>query len=153
MRIDFEHHIHSSLSPDELWDLLLDAFEDSTNSPIWPRQFETLKSDGLTAGGRVHATYHLGPSGVEQEYRIPEFDAEEHRFVYRNGPSHPLDGGATVRVEESDDGSVLHWAGGYDVGIGPRSLGAAAFVKFWFEERFFGALRENIGEVEKARAS
>lgn len=81
---------------------------------------------------------------MAQTYEISEFDGHDRRFVYCNGPDHPLDGGATVEVESTPDGSVLHWAGGYDVRLRPSSLGGAAFVKLWFEERFFDTLRDNI---------
>jgi hypothetical protein len=148
MRIEFEHHIESSLSADHLWSLLVDAFSDSRTNSIWPREFETLRSDGLEPGATVRATYHIGPNDVEQTYDIPEFDDEERRLVYRNGPKHPLDGGAEVRVEAQPDGCVLHWQGGYDVALKPQSLGAAAFTKLWFEERFFGRLRDNIRAME-----
>jgi hypothetical protein len=153
MRIDFEHHIESTLSADRLWALLEDAFVDSRTSPIWPRKYETLESEGLSAGATIHATYHIGPRNAPQTYQIPEYSAEERRFVYRNGPQHPLDGGAEVRVEPTGSGCVLHWVGGYDVEIKPASLGAAAFVKFWFEDRFFDTLRDNIAAAERGVAA
>ncbi|MGM0555328.1 MAG: SRPBCC family protein [Myxococcota bacterium] len=152
MRIDFEHHIESSLSADELWGLLEDAFVDSRTSPIWPRKYETLNSDGLAEDATIRATYHVGPRDMDQTYEIPEYDGDQRRFVYRNGPRHPLDGGAEVRVESTEEGSILHWVGGYDVGASPSALGAAAFVKLWFEERFFDALRDNIAAVERGAA-
>lgn len=153
MKIEFDHHIPSTLSCDQLWALLQAAFVDSRQSPLWPRQFETLRSEaGLTTGARIDATYHVGPLDTFQSYIIPEADPEAHSFSYQNGHEHPLVGGGTVTLHPVEGGCILHWTGGYDVPWRPRSLGAAAFVKLWFEGRFFDTIRHNIRQIEADQA-
>ena len=151
MRITFAHTIDTSVSADELWDLLVDSFENSATSPLWPSELESLRCDELAEGARVDATYHIGPIDAPQHYTIPAFDAERRTFTYRTGPDHPLDGGGEVSASQTDGGSWLQWSGEYRLRNLVRGLGAAAFIKGWFERRFFGRLEDNLRAIEGSR--
>jgi hypothetical protein len=148
MSLAFEHVLESSLDADRLWSMLVESFEDSTSSDLWPNELETLHCDSLESGAVVDATYHVGPVDMPQQYRIPMFDAESRRFEYQTGSNHPLEGGGEVSVTETPDGSRLCWSGAYRRRRPVLGLAAALFVEWWFEGRFFGRLEERLRALE-----
>ena len=151
MNVKFEHEIESVLTPDRLWQLVVEAFEDSESSPIWPGHLETLRCDQLGKQAVVEATYHVGPFDTHQSYTIAAFDPDRRTLEYLAGPDHPLTGGGTIHVSATRHGSKLRWSGAYALSFWPSELGALVFVKTWFESRFFGALESNLRGVERSQ--
>ena len=149
MNITFDRRIESCFSPQHLWNLVVDAFRDSTGSPLWPNHLESLRCEQLEPGETVHATYHVGPFDLPQTYSIPTCDADSRTLTYRTGEDHPLDGGGELRVVPTDRGSALVWSGSYEAESNFDAFGAALFVKTWFERRFFDALESNLRRLER----
>ena len=149
MNIQFSQSILSMLQAEHLWRLIVEAFEHSEQSPLWPNELESLHCDNLTEGATVQAVYHVGLVDLPQTYHIPTFKPGQHLLTYRTGPNHPLQGGGTVEVRETNRGSQLRWSGQYTVRNRPDALGAALFVKGWFERKFFGQLEENLRRLER----
>lgn len=152
MTIDFDYNIPTSLSAQELWRELTRCFEDSDASALWPKGLESLRCDQLEQGARVKATYKMGPLRARQSYRIPVFDPQARVLEYRAGRAHPLDGGGRVEIEPVGQGARLRWSGSYRVRLRPDSVGAALYVKLFFEDRFFDTIARNLRAIEDARA-
>jgi hypothetical protein len=149
MQITFDHEILTSIPPTALWELLVQAFRNSDESPLWPHALERVRSNQVAQGALVRATYHLplGP-GSEVTYRFAQ--VQPGRMLrYASEPGHPMRGGGTVQVLPAAGGSLLRWTGGYDLSWRPRSLLAAAFTRFYFEQRFFAALEANLRGLEQ----
>jgi hypothetical protein len=144
MRIAFDHTIATSLSTDQLWQVLEQSFRDSDTSPIWPHALESVRSAQVETGALVRATYKM-PGGLQSNvtYRFAEVEPGR-RLRYEAEPPHPLRGGGTVEVLPAPAGSLLHWTGGYDVPWRPQALFAAAFTRLYFEARFFAALESKL---------
>lgn len=139
--VTFDRRFEVAAPPDDVWDVLVRSFEDSTDSPIWPRTLEQVSTPKMMKGANVDATYRLGRLGdSEQAYRIVEFEPAQHTLTYRNGYGHPLEGGATVEIRPTEAGSSVRWSGHYRVTLTPRSQISAAFVRFVFLNRFFDLL-------------
>lgn len=148
---DFDETIESELSRADLWRLLVEAFEESVSSPLWPDELEVLEVAELEEGAVVSGQYRFGPFTSEAAYAIDAFD-EGEAFRYRTGPAHPLEGGARVEVEErSGEGSRLRWSGSYRSGGGIRGTVALGFLRAYFLEAFFERLRSNLRAHERQR--
>lgn len=148
MRIAFEHTIASTLSREQLWALLEQAFRNSDSSPIWPHTLESIRSAQVETGALVRAIYK-GPAGMQSHviYRFA-FVERGRRLRYVAEPSHPLRGGGTVEILPAPTGCLLRWYGGYDVPWRPAALAAAAFTRLYFAGRFFATLEEKLREWE-----
>lgn len=144
MRIAFDHTIATALSAEQLWQLLVQSFRNSDESPIWPHDFESVRSAQVETGALVRAVYKM-PGGLRSNvtYRFALVEPGR-RLRYETEPSHPLRGGGTVEVQAAQAGSLLHWHGGYDVPWRPQALFAAAFTRLYFEGKFFAALESNL---------
>jgi hypothetical protein len=153
--MQFDHIISTPLDRDELWALLDEAFTDSKVSPIWPNHLEHLRASGIREGERVSAAYRAPVTGIRMKQSYILYDVEPGRtFSYRVGRSHPLVGGGTVELIEQASGTDLRWWGEYDVPKRIDSMVAAAFVKVYFEGRFFDALERNLAAfARKKRAA
>src|SRR5690554_4371610 len=110
--LSFDRTIDTRLSPDTLWELLVEAFEDPAHSRIWPIELDEVSPITLRPGATLEATYKLGPLHTHQSYVIGEV-VDGQSLSYSALPSHPLKGGATVSVLESLRGSQLRWVGNY----------------------------------------
>lgn len=149
MRITFDHTIATTLSPAQLWKMLVQSFRNSDESPIWPHELETVRSAQVEVGALVRATYK-GPAGLRSHvtYRFAEVEPGR-KLRYVAEPSHPLRGGGTVEVLAAPDGSLLHWYGRYEAPWRPPSLAAAAFTQGYFVRRFFTTLTEKLRAWER----
>ena len=127
MRISFDHTIVTALSAEQLWQLLVQSFRNSDESPIWPHAMESLRSAQIEDGALVRAVYKA-PGGMQSKvtYRFAEV-GPGRRLRYIAEPSHPLRGGGMVEILPAPAGYKLHWYGGYDVPWRPQALVAAAF--------------------------
>ncbi|MCX7706670.1 MAG: hypothetical protein N2204_01505, partial [Anaerolineae bacterium] len=96
-RLSLRREIATSLPPARLWAYLEAAFRDSTASPLWPNELETLRSAGLTAGAQVTATYKTPLGASSHTYTIGEYSPGQG-FTYLTGPGHPLQGGGRVLI-------------------------------------------------------
>ncbi len=145
-----EERIPTSLSADALWQLLVEAFEDSKQSPLWPEGLETLRAlDGVHAGAQLAATYKMGPARARQVYTLPIVDPSARVLSYETGPDHPLSGGGRVSIEPVGAGARLCWRFDYELRLRLSSPAIALFIKLWFEARFFEALKNNLRRCEQ----
>ena len=149
MNIEFSQTIQSTFDAEHLWRLVVEAFEFSQQSPLWPNDLESLRCEELEEGAAVRAVYHIGPLDIPQQHRIQTFDRDARTMAYRTGPDNPLDGGGRLNVEPIERGSQLCWTGEYVTGSRPDSFGAVVFIKGWFERRFFDQLEENLRRLER----
>jgi hypothetical protein len=148
MYITFDHTITTSLSGDQLWDLIEQSFRNSDASPIWPHALESIRSAQVESDALVRANYK-GPGGMQSHvtYRLADVEPGR-RLRYLAEPSHPLRGGGTVEILPAPTGCLLRWYGRYDVPWRPSALAAAAFTKLYFAGRFFTVLEERLREWE-----
>lgn len=144
MRIAFDYTIPTVLSSEALWALLRQSFRNSDESPIWPRELETVRAAAVEPGALVRATYR-GPAGFQARatYRFAEVEPGR-RLRYEAEPSHPLRGGGTVEIQPMKNGSLLRWHGEYRLRPRPTALVAALFTQFYFRGRFFAELRRRL---------
>lgn len=139
-RLSVRREIATSLPPARLWAQLEAAFRDSTASPLWPNELETLHSAGLAAGAQVTATYKTPLGASSHTYIIGEYSPGQG-FTYRTGPEHPLHGGGRVLVLPTENGSILVWSVDYAY----RGLSLSAlFVRLYFVPLFFARLEANL---------
>ncbi len=151
MRIAFDRTIATTLSREQLWALLDQAFRNSDSSPIWPHDLESIRSAQVETGALVRATYK-GPAGMQSHVTYRFADVEAGRLLrYVAEPSHPLRGGGTVEILHAPAGCLLHWYGSYDVPRRPAALAAAAFTRLYFAGRFFATLEEKLRAWEAQR--
>ncbi|TXD40792.1 hypothetical protein FRC96_04960 [Lujinxingia vulgaris] len=141
--LSFDRSIDTRLSPEVLWELLVEAFEDPAHSRIWPIDLDEVSPITLRPGATLEATYKLGPLHTHQRYVIGEV-VEGQSLSYSALGSHPLKGGATVSVLESLQGSQLRWVGNYTPRLHPLAPGALLFVKLYFLNAFFSSLEHKI---------
>ena len=146
--ITFDRTIDSTLPPRELWRLMKEAFEDPSQSPIWPVELDEVHPVTLRVGEEVTATYKLGPLKARPSYHITDLQPER-RFSYQSDADHPLAGGATVQVQSRDDASTLRWRGTYRPRLHPAAPAALAFVKLYFLRTFFTQLEKNLRRYEE----
>lgn len=143
-RLAVRRAIPTSLPSAALWEYLEAAFRDSTTSPLWPNELETLRSAGLAAGAPVTATYATPFGASSHTYTIGEYSPGQG-FTYLTGPEHPLRGGGRVLLQPAANGTTLVWAVDYTY----RGLSLSAlFVRFYFVPRFFAALEANLRALE-----
>ena len=147
--VTFDRTIESELPPQQLWRLMKEAFEDPSQSPIWPVELDEVNPVELSPGAEVKATYKLGPLKARPGYRITDFEAGR-RFSYESDADHPLAGGATVEILSRDGDSALRWYGEYHPRLHPAALGALAFVRLYFLRTFFARLEENLRQYEES---
>ncbi len=144
-RLAVRHEITIRLAPGMLWDHLAAAFRDSTSSPLWPNDLETLRSAGLAAGAAVTATYKTPFGASTHTYTIGEY-SPGRGFTYLTGPEHPLQGGGRVLLQPAADGTTLVWSVDYTYrGVSLSAL----FVRLYFVPRFFARLEANLRVLEK----
>lgn len=142
--IGFDQQWQSPRSPEQTWELLVAALEDSKASPLWPSELSEIAANPLPVrqGVFLDVKYRIGPLKSSARYRLTIFEPPR-RLAYRAEPSHPLEGGAEITIEPNETGSTCRWAGGY----APRKLwGWVAIVWFKgvFEPLFFGRLRQRL---------
>lgn len=143
-RLALRREIPTSLSVSAFWDYLEAAFRDSTTSPLWPNELETLRSAGLAAGAPVTATYVTPFGASSHTYTIGEYSPNQG-FTYLTGPAHPLQGGGRVLLQPAAGGTTLVWSVDYTY----RGLSLSAlFVRFYFVPRFFARLEANLRALE-----
>ncbi len=146
-RLVVRREVPTSLPAGALWDHLAAAFRDSTTSPLWPNELETLRSAGLAAGAQVTATYKTPFGASTHTYTIGEY-SPGHGFTYLTGPEHPLQGGGRVLIAPAARGSTLVWAVDYSY----RGLSLSAlFARLFFVPRFFARLEANLRGLEAGR--
>lgn len=151
--LKFERRIAVDAPAEATWEVLRLSFLDSSDSPVWPRELETIRASELAAGAAVDATYHLPAIGdVPQTYTLAAYDERQRSLRYETSPSHPLAGGATVSVERVDGGSLVHWKGEYDISLSPRSQASALFTRY-FVGVFFDELDRGLARWADARPS
>lgn len=144
-----DHTIPSRMDPGWLWTLLKLSFEKSPSSPIWPNHIEELRCEALKQGAQVRATYKIAPGlRISHQYKIVEYE-EGKGFMYRTGLDHPLVGGGSVKVEEAESGSLLHWHVRYQVPMRPAAWLTASYIRLVFERTFFAALDRNMRRYER----
>ena len=143
--ISFEQTLHSPLSPDRLFAALSEAFEDSAQADLWPDAGARLRAleKPLHEGGIVEASYGLGPLKSAVPYRLARLDPERRELRDAATGKHPLEGGATVRVEPEGAGARLTWKGAWTARR-PWGLGALAWFKLWYEPMFFRAFARRL---------
>ena len=151
--ICFDREIETKLSPDHLWTLIKQAFEDPSKSPVWPVELEEVEPFEMDEGQTVRATYKLGSLRVRPSYSITGYDEPLKTFSYASAPTHPLKGGATVLVYPRANGSVLRWHGEYRLRLHPAAPAAALFVQLYFLDHFFERLEENLRRYEADSSS
>ncbi len=150
--MEFDHTLFTELAIDEVWALFDEAFVDSTVSPVWPNHLERIRSTGIREGERVHASYRAPVTGIRMKQSYILFDVQKgRRFSYRVGSRHPLVGGGTVELIEQASGTEIHWFGAYDIPNRPDAWFAAAFVKLYFEGRFFESLEIGFRQYASQR--
>lgn len=138
----FTHSWHTSLDVHRTWQLVTEAFEDSSRSPIWPNELARLHAvQGLPLrpGSVIEAHYKFGPTDLEARYQVTRCDAP-HELRYETANSHPLRGISVISLNASADGGThCTWIGEYKL-KGPRSLVSLPWFKLSFERRFFKRL-------------
>ena len=148
LNVEFDRTIESSLPPEELWRLIVEAFEQPRSSPVWPLDLEVVELDHLAEGAKVDGTYKIGSLEVEASYRIRDVDPGR-AFTYESEPTHPLEGGATVAVEPRAGGkSALHWYGEYEPRRFFEGLAAVTYVRLAFLPTFFSRLEARLRSYE-----
>lgn len=145
--VEFDRTIETDLPADELWRLMVRAFEDPSSSPIWPVDLEETHPVEMREGAKVSATYKLGPVEVGAAYHITEFEPGQF-FSYKSDRSHPLKGGATVSVDARAGRATLRWRGAYTTRLHPMAPFAYLFVRLYFVRSFFRRLEANIRDYE-----
>lgn len=150
--LNFDYTIPTSLSPAHVWHLLTQSLIDSSQSMLWPDDLETIQSDvSLGKGSVLHSTYKLGPLRSHHTYRLTTFDRASRELVYRTRPGHPLVGGGHITLRPyGESGCKIHWRGAYARKLSFTSLGAAWFTEYYFEKKFFAALKHNLRRIEDA---
>lgn len=144
--IEFDRSLTTELSADRLWELLEGAFRDPSTSPFWPVDLEETEPVEVREGNPITATYKIGPVRVRPSYYF--VDVEPPRSLsYQSDADHPLDGGATVRIEPGRHAATLHWTGTYRTRRHPMSPLAYLFVRLYFLDAFFGRLQANLDEL------
>ncbi len=144
-RLAVRREIATRLPPAVLWDHLAAAFRDSTASPLWPNDLETVRSAGLADGATVTVTYKTPLSASTHAYTIGEYSPGQG-FTYLTGPEHPLRGGGRVLLQPAADGTTLVWSVDYTT----RGLSLSAlYVRLYFVPRFFARLEANLRVLEK----
>lgn len=141
MKTTFSRKIPSKLAPEELWQQVTAAIRDSTGHPFWPTDLEKSRSTNFRANGLIEVSYKgiLGSRPVS--YRITGLQNDQHILHYESTGNHPLDGGATLRVNRGfRGGSELHWSGAYTY---PWYSPMGAFLPY-FLNRFFRKLKSNL---------
>lgn len=139
-RLVLRRELTAPLAPEAVWAHLEAAFRDSTTSPLWPNELETLRSDGLAAGAQVTATYSMPFGASSHVYTIDDYSTGQG-FTYLTGPRHPLQGGGRVLLAPSTGGTTLIWSVDYTYrGISLSAL----FVRYYFVPRFFARLEANL---------
>ncbi len=143
-RLSVRREIKTRMPPAQLWALLETAFRDSTASPLWPNELETLRSTGLAAGAQVTATYKTPLGASSHTYAIGEYSPGQG-FTYLTGPEHPLQGGGRVLLRPTGEGTTLVWSVDYTYrGVSLSAL----FVRLYFVPRFFARLEANLRAME-----
>lgn len=151
--VRFDRKIESSLPPEELWRLMKEAIENPPGSPIWPVDLEDMEPIELAPRATVTATYKIGPIKVRPLYHITSLE-RGRSFSYESNSSHPLAGGATVKVQGRPNGtSLLRWYGSYRPRLHPLAPGALLFVRLYFLRAFFTRLEANLCKYEASYAS
>jgi hypothetical protein len=118
------------------------AFEAPNKSLLWPEKFCIIRNpSGQVAEGNQLKVEYFSPVGSTlNPYRIAIWKPDS-QLSYQAVLGHPFTGGATITVTPKGKGSQLHWQGKYHYrGFSP----AALFFRFWFEDRFFAALKANL---------
>jgi hypothetical protein len=145
-QILFDHTIRTNFDTQTLWGLVKTAFTESSKSPIWVHELETLETAGiLQAGSYVQATYHTPFGDKHKTYRIHELEEGKWLTYETEDPENPLQGGAVVKVVPGIQGADLQWQGSYNFKGMPQE---ALFFKLYFEQRFFERLKQNISMIE-----
>jgi len=143
-KLFYTKEIHTTFSPDQLWDNLEKAFNNSRDSHMWPNELELLYSEnGLQAGAEVTATYKTTSSPKTYNYIITDY-TEGHSFSYKASGDHPYEGGGTVEVT-SNDLTILRWTISYYQNSFSLS---ALYMRYIFYRKFFKALEQRIKDLE-----
>lgn len=142
----YTHSWRTTLDVHRTWQLLVDAFEDSTRSPIWPNELAELHASSrqpLEQGSRITAHYKFGPTSIDADYHLTRFDPP-HLLQYETASGHPLRGFSVISLNASADGGThCTWTGEYKL-KGPKSLMSLPWFKVYFERRFFKRFIENF---------
>lgn len=145
--LTFYEELETTLPSHLVWDLLVEGFTNSVESPIWPHELERVESQGVYEGGRAQATYRIPLFGDSSHTYVFSQVQKGSSFRYEPLPDHPLQGGGEIQVESQGQNTLIIWQGKYTYkGISP----AALFFRFYFRPRFFPALQMNLKELESA---
>lgn len=144
--IEFDRSISTELDAARLWQLLVEAFENPGESPFWPVDLEETEPVEVREGNPITATYKIGPLRVRPSYHFVDVDPPRS-LRYRSDADHPLDGGATVRIEPTRQGATLHWTGSYQPRLHPMAPFAYLFVRLYFLDTFFRRLEANLDHL------
>jgi hypothetical protein len=128
-----------------LWFEIEQAFARSTTSEIWPNEYVTMSSNGLAIGTVVRATYKFLLSRRTYHYKITEYE-RGRKLTYVALTDHVFEGGSSIEVNPSGDGSALSWTGEYV--FHPEKMVAAALFRFYWRDRFFRELDSRIRAIE-----
>lgn len=144
--IDFDRAIETNIDAEDLWRLLEGAFEEPGTSPFWPVDLEETEPVEVREGNPITATYKIGPLRIRPSYHFIEVHPPR-LLRYHSDPDHPLDGGATVRIEPGRRGATLRWTGSYRTRRNPTALFAYLFVRLYFLDTFFSQLETNLHQL------
>jgi hypothetical protein len=134
--------IETSLSPDQLWNLVTKSLEDSSTSLIWPTEYEEVRSQ-LGVGNTINVTYKTPFGASKQTYTIT--DIRYGVLEYKTSNSHPLQGKGVITVIPRPQGSALSWSLDYSY----KTFNPAGwYVKYLFAPSFFSSLKNNLKKAD-----
>lgn len=142
--LTYVQEIHTTFPPDQLWENLEKAINNSRDSHMWPNELELLYSEkGVQEGAEITATYKTTSTPKTYNYIITDYN-EGHSFSYKAAEDHPYEGGGTVEVT-SNDHTTLRWSISYHQNS--FSLNAL-YMRYIFYRKFFKALQQRVKDLE-----
>lgn len=143
-KLTYTKEIHTTFSPEQLWENLEKAFNNSRDSHMWPNELELLYSEkGLEEGAEVTATYKTTSTPKTYNYIITNYK-EGQSFSYETAQDHPYQGGGTIEVT-SNDYTTLRWSISYYQNS--FSLNAL-YMRYIFYRKFFKAIEQRVKDLE-----
>lgn len=134
--------IETSMTPDNLWNLVAVSIENPTATSLWPKEYEELQSTRLIPGNVIQTLYKTPFGNLNGTYTITgvRFGILE----YSSGSHNPLVGKHIISVIPRPDGSALSWQIEYQYGsLNPIGW----YTKLVFAPSFFSTLKKNLQQI------
>jgi hypothetical protein len=150
--VKFKQGWLSPLDQQSTWDLIVQAFQDSRNSTIWPNEYAEIHADGqVKQGSTIFEDYKLGRIKLQADYHIVLFLPPNY-LKYQADKRHPLIGGAEIVLSPRGQQSYCEWKGAYQ-SKNPLGWPTLIWFKAYYERMFFKKLVQNFARLESRRAS